>query len=76
MSPRIFFVLLQFRTPFLAVPYFCHHIQIEFWFMTDEKNTALVFFQGAFQLLLGIYIQMVGWLVQKEDVGWFIQNLA
>ena len=44
--------------------------------MTDEKNTALVFFQGTFQLFLGIYIQMVGWLVQKEDVGWFIQNLA
>ena len=34
--------------PFLAVPYLCHNILIEFRFMTDQKNTSLVLFQCTF----------------------------
>ena len=42
---------------------------IEFRLMADQKNISFVGLQGAGQLVLGIDIQMVGRLVQQQDIG-------
>ena len=36
--------------------------------MADQKDTALVFLKCTFQRLLCIYIKVVGWLIQKQDI--------
>ena len=68
--------ILEFRAPVLAVPDLGYHVLIEFRFVADEENTSFIFFQGTFQFLFGIYVQMVSRFVQKQDIGWLIQNLA
>ena len=37
--------------------------------MADEKDTSTVFPESFFQLVFCIHIQMIGWLIQKQNVG-------
>ena len=37
--------------------------------MADEKDTSAVFPENFFQLVFCIHIQMVGGLIQKQDIG-------
>ena len=55
---------LQLCGPLGQIPYLGGQAIVEFRLMADHENTSLVFFQCPFQLVLGIHIQMVRWLVQ------------
>ena len=44
--------------------------------MTDQKDAAFVFFESTFQSLLCIHIQMVGGLIQEQDIGVTVDQLA
>ena len=37
--------------------------------MADQKDAAFVCLQGTGQLLLGVHIQMVSRLIQKQNIG-------
>ena len=66
----------EFQRPLLAVPDLCHDILIEFRFVADQQDTAFVFLQCPLQLRLGIHIEVVRWLVQKQDICLGIDDLA
>ena len=70
------FFRLNARRPLLAVPDFCHDILIEFRFVADQKDAALVFLQGVLQFSLGINVQMVCRLVEQENICFGIHDLA
>ena len=55
---------LQLCGPLGQIPYLGGQAIVEFRLMADHENTSLVFFQCPFQLVFGIHIQMVRWLVQ------------
>ena len=55
---------LQLCGPLGQIPDLGSQAIVEFWLMADHENTSLVFFQCPFQLVFGIHIQMVRWLVQ------------
>ena len=55
---------LQLCGPLGQIPDLGSQAIVEFRLMADHENTALVFFQCPFQLVFGIHIQMVRWLVQ------------
>lgn len=57
------------RSPFGAVPYIGSQPVIEIRFMAHHENASLIGFQCTLQFFLGVYIQMVGRLVQKQHVG-------
>ena len=44
--------------------------------MADEQDTSLVFLQRPLQLVFGVHIQMVRGLVQEEEVGVAVDELA
>jgi len=44
--------------------------------MADEKDTSAIFPESFFQLIFCIHIQMVGWLIQKKNVGITIYQFA
>lgn len=44
--------------------------------MADEKDTAFIFTEGAFEFILGVHIQMIGRLVQKQDVGFSVNDFT
>ena len=44
--------------------------------MTDQKDAAFVFFESTFQSLFCIHIQMVGGLIQEQDIGVTVDQLA
>ena len=60
---------LNLQRPLAAVPHLRRQSLIEFGLVADEEDAAFVYLKGAPQLLFGFHIQMVGGLVQKEDVG-------
>ena len=55
---------LQLCGPLGQIPDLGSQSVVEFRLMADHENTSLVFFQCPFQLVFGIHIQMVRWLVQ------------
>ena len=55
---------LQLCGPLGQIPDLGSQAIVEFRLMADHENTSLVFFQCPFQLVFGIHIQMVRWLVQ------------
>ena len=55
---------LQLCGPLGQIPDLGGQAIVEFRLMADHENTSLVFFQCPFQLVFGIHIQMVRWLVQ------------
>ena len=44
--------------------------------MADKQDTFLVLLQCPFQFVLGIHVQVVGGLVQEEEVGVAVDELA
>ena len=44
--------------------------------MADEKDTSTVFPESFFQLVFCIHIQMIGWLIQKQNVGITVYQFA
>ena len=61
---RVTFHLFQLCGPLGQIPDLGSQAIVEFRLMADHENTSLVFFQCPFQLVFGIHIQMVRWLVQ------------
>ena len=61
--------LYDLGRPFAAVPDFIYNVLIKFRFMADEKQGSPVFPKGLFQGILSVCIQVIGRLVQKQDVG-------
>lgn len=57
------------RRPLGAVPFLCNNILIEVRLMADHEDAALVFFKGALQLFFGVHIEVVGGLVEDQEVG-------
>ena len=55
---------LQLCGPLGQIPDLGGQAIVEFRLMADHENTPLVFLQSPFQLVFGIHIQMVRWLVQ------------
>ena len=66
----------HFRRPLGAVPLPCGDILIEFGLMADHEDTSLVFHEGAFQLFFGVYVQVVGGLVEDQKVRGAAHQLA
>ena len=62
--------------PLAAVPYLGNNILVEFWFMTDKQDTSTIFKKALFQCLFCVHIQMIGRLVKKQNIGFFIDKLA
>ena len=44
--------------------------------MADQENTSLIFDQSLLQSFFGIHIQVVGRLVQKQDICFFVYQFA
>ena len=68
--------LYDLGRPFAAVPDFIYNVLIKFRFMADEKQGSPVFPKGLFQGILSVCIQVIGRLVQKQDVGIPVDQLA
>ena len=62
--------------PLAAVPYLRNNILVEFRFMTDKQDTSPIFKKALFQGLFCVHIQMIGRLVKKQHIGFFIDKLA
>lgn len=62
--------------PRFTVPGLGHDIAVKFRFVRDEQDAALVFLERTLQLVLGIDIEMVGRLVQHEQVRLVVDQLA
>ena len=58
------------------MPHLRYHILIELRFMADEQDTSLVFLQRPLQLVFGVHIQVIGGLVQQQEVGFPVDELA
>src|SRR5699024_9033443 len=60
--------LNDFCCPLCTVPHLRYHIPVELRLVADQKETSAVFQKCFLQRFLGIHIQMVGRLVQKQDI--------
>ena len=60
----------------VKIPNLVHPAFIEIRLVADHENAALVFFQSSLKLLLGIYIQMVGRLVQHQNIIFSVHEEA
>ena len=63
-------------SPFGAVPYIGDQIFIKFRFMAYHEDTAFLGQQSPLQFCLGVHIQMIGRLVQQQDIGFLVDELA
>ena len=68
--------LKYFGGPLGAVPYLCSKSLVKLRLVANHKDTALVFLQGTLQLVLGVHVQVVGRLVQKQDIGFTVDQFA
>ena len=62
--------------PLAAVPYLGNNILVEFRLMTDKQDTSTIFKKALFQCFFCVHIQMIGRLVKKQYIGFFIHKLA
>ena len=71
------FVNLEYAgSPLSAIPYIGSKAIVEVWFVANHKDAAFVCLKGTLEFCLGIYIQVVGWLVQKKDIGVFVNQFT
>ena len=68
--------LEHFRRPRFAIPYFRRDVAIEFRFMGDEQDAALVRFERALELFLSVDVQMVRRFIEHEQVRFAVDQLA
>ena len=61
--------LYDLGRPFATVPDFIYNVLIKFRLMADEKQGSPVFPKSLFQGILSVCIQVIGGLIQKQDVG-------
>ena len=61
-----------FRCPAFAVPNISCQPLVKLRLVASEKNTALVCLKGTLQFVLGLHIQVVGRLVQNQQIGFNI----
>ena len=59
-----------------AVPHVGGYVFIKFRFVAYHEDAALIGGQGTFQFILGIYVKVVGRLIQKQDIGFPVDQLA
>ena len=68
--------LHEFCRPFRTVPDVGGKTAVEFRFVANHQNAPFVFRQSAEKLVLCVLIEMVCGLVQKENVGRTVDQLA
>lgn len=62
--------------PLAAVPHIGYPFLIKIRFMAYHENAAVILPKGAFKLRLGIHIQMIGRLIQKQDIAFPVYDPA
>ena len=68
--------LYDLGRPFATVPDFIYNVLIKFRLMADEKQGSPVFPKSLFQGILSVCIQVIGGLIQKQDVGIPVDQFA
>ena len=69
-------ILYKAGGPLGAVPDIGSQTIVKFRLMADHEDAALIGGQGTFQFILGIYVKVVGRLIQKQDIGFPVDQLA
>ena len=69
-------ISLNAGAPLGTVDNLCGKTVVEFRFVADHENTALVFLQRPLEFGLGVHVQMVGGLVQEEHIGLAVNQFA
>ncbi len=60
----------------LEVPDVAHEVLIEVGLVADHQNRAAVSLQGALQLSLGVNVKVIRRLVEEQQVGRAVDQLA
>ena len=76
MTPDDISRLLTAQAEFAAVYHAGGKALVKFRLMADQKDAAFVCLQGTGQLLLGVHIQMVSRLIQKQNIGLAVEQFT
>ena len=68
LKNKILFLQKKSLCQLIEVPNLIHPTFVEIRLMADYENATLVFFQSSLELLFGIDIQVVGRLVQHQNI--------